>query len=217
VPGPRDYTRSTVMALAYHSGGLCYWPGCPEPVLRHEDGEPCIIVEIAHIHAAFPGGARYDERMTDDQRRRFSNLMLFCDPHHHLVDGREQAYPAKTLRRWKAQREAEPRQALQRLREVTPDGLRKIVADGLKDHDGKLEQALYRLEDRDAEAAVLMRGLIDELAEAYTWQRRRMPDPYVLTEFTSAVGKLAKMGGTLDEFAWAMRYHRAMPRQPPGY
>jgi hypothetical protein len=30
VPGPRDYTTGTDMALANLSGGLCYWPDCPE-------------------------------------------------------------------------------------------------------------------------------------------------------------------------------------------
>jgi hypothetical protein len=216
MPGPRDYTRSTVMALAYHSGGLCYWPGCPEPVLRYENNEPYLIVDIAHIHAAYPGGPRYDERMNDGERRHASNLLLLCDVHHRIVDEHEQAYPARTLRRWKAQREAGPRRALRRLREVTPDGLRALVADGLKDHDDKLEHALYRLEERDAEAAALMRGLIDELTEAYTWQRRRMPDLYVLAEFSSAVSNLVKMSSTLDAFATAMRSYRRMPRELPG-
>jgi hypothetical protein len=215
MPGPRDYTRSTIMALAHGSGGLCYWPGCPEPVLRYQGDEPFLIVAIAHIHAAHPGGPRYNERMSDQQRRHVANLLLLCDVHHRIVDEHELAYPARTLRRWKAQREVGPRQALERLREVTPDGLRELVADGLRDHDDKLAHALGRLGDRDAEAAALMRGLIDELTEAYTWQRRRMPDPYVMADFSRAVGKLAGMSGTLDAFAAAVRTYRNMPRSPP--
>jgi hypothetical protein len=60
--GPRDYTRSTLLSLAHYSGGLCYRPGCPEPVLRKVDGEMHFIVEIAHIRAAYEGGPRYDDK-----------------------------------------------------------------------------------------------------------------------------------------------------------
>ena len=181
------------------------------------DGEPRLIVEIAHIYAAYEGGARYDRLMTNDQRRHFSNLMLFCDPHHDLVDKSEQAYPAETLLRWKAQREADPRQALERLREVTPHGLRTIVTDGLADHDDKLERALTRLEHRDAEAATLMRGLIDELTEAYTWQRRNLPDPDALFAFSTAVRKLTQMSATMDAFTEAMYFQRRRPRDLDTY
>jgi hypothetical protein len=69
VAGPRSYTRSTLMALAHLSGGLCYWPGCPEPVLREVEGNLRFIVQISHICAAESGGPRYDVRMTDDERR----------------------------------------------------------------------------------------------------------------------------------------------------
>ncbi|WP_404498094.1 hypothetical protein [Arthrobacter sp. GAS37] len=45
--------------------------------------------------------------MTDDQRRAFANLMLLCGPHHELVDTRHpDDYPAETLLKWKAEREA---------------------------------------------------------------------------------------------------------------
>jgi hypothetical protein len=59
-----------------------------------------------------------------------------------------------------------------------------------------------------------MRGLIDELTKAYTWQRRRIPDPYTLAEFSSAVGKLARMSSVLDGFTQAVRLYQRMPRQP---
>jgi hypothetical protein len=95
------------MALAHRSGGWCYWPGCMEKVLKDEAGEPFLIAEIAHIHGAYPGSARYTAEMIDDQRRSFSNLMLFCGLHHSMVDQDERGYPAEKLRRWKAEREAE--------------------------------------------------------------------------------------------------------------
>lgn len=95
------------MALGYRSGGRCYWPGCPEKVFRDEAGEPYRTAAIAHIHGAYPRSARYKPEMTNDQRRSFSNLMLFCGPHHWIVDQDELKYPAERLRRWKARHEAE--------------------------------------------------------------------------------------------------------------
>ncbi len=214
MPGPRDYTRATVMMLAHLSGGMCYRPGCPEIVLRNVDGEAHLIVEIAHIHAAHRGGPRYIERMTDDQRRHISNLLLLCDPDHDLVDKDEQTYTATTLRRWKTQREANPREALKRLREVSPDGLRQIVAEGLEDHDTKLLSALGRLDSRDKEAASLMRSLIDELAEAYARQRQQTVDPDMMWRFSRSVAELSRMKGVLDAFTHAAT---VQARKPPIY
>ena len=176
MPGPRDYTRRTIMALAHYSGGLCYCPGCPEPVLREVSGEIHLIVEIAHIRGAYLGSARHDSSMSDDQRRDLPNLMLLCNPHHDEVDAKEEIYTLLILNRWKAQRESDPREALKRLREVSPSGLRKIVAEGLEQHDAKLLRALDRLETKDREAASLMRSLVDELAESYSRQREAL-DP----------------------------------------
>jgi hypothetical protein len=66
-----------------------------------------------------------------------------CKPHHEVIDVRQpEQYTAEILLRWKALREASPSKALKRLREVTPPGLRKIVADGLRDHDARLVKAL---------------------------------------------------------------------------
>lgn len=165
MPGPRDYTRRTVMALAHYSGGLCYWPGCYESVLRIVNGEPHLTVEIAHIRGAYPGSARFYSSMDDDQRRDLPNLLLLCNPHHDIVDTKEKdkIYTVQLLNRWKNQRESNPREALKRLRDVSPSGLRKIVAEGLAERDAKLLQTVDRLQARDKEAAKLMRGLIDDL------------------------------------------------------
>lgn len=207
MPGPRDYTRSTIMALAHFSGGLCYCPGCPEPVLREVEGQIHLIVQVAHIGGAFPGSARFDSTMTDDQRRDLPNLMLLCDPHHRLADSKEEVYTLDVLRRWKAQRESAPREALKRLREVTPSGLRKIVAESLEARDTMLINALNRLETNDRQAATLMRGLIDELTEAYT----QALDPELVYDFSHAANRLYEIQETLDDFASAV--HRYLENQ----
>lgn len=118
-----------------------------------------------------------------------------------------------TLRRWKTQREANPREALKRLRDVTPAGLRKIAAEGVKDHDAQLTAAISRLQTRDKEASALMRSLVDELTEAYTEQRRQTLDPDVVYRFNCSVETLSRMSGVLDAFTNAVRTYA---RLPPG-
>jgi hypothetical protein len=198
--GPRDYTRATLMSLAHHSGGICYYPGCTEPVLRrHESGEMSFVVQISHIKAAYPNGPRYDPLMSDLQRADFPNLMLLCKSHHTDVDkmGKVDIYTVEVLTRWKAQREADPAQALSRLREVTPAGLRRIVADGMAQ---RVLAALNRLEKNDVQAAALMRSLLDQLTEAYSQLRNSGVDPDTVYQLTDAAIMLRGMQDTLEEF-----------------
>jgi hypothetical protein len=117
--------------------------------------------------------------------------------------------------RWKIQRESDPREALKRLREVSPSVLRKIVAEGLERRDARLLSALDRLDASDKEAAFLMRGLVDELTESYTRMRQslspeimesfvmavdRLPSSEIMEKFTMAVSTLSRIKETLDEF-----------------
>jgi hypothetical protein len=230
MPGPRDYSTGTDMALAHLSGGLCYWPGCPEPILRRVGGEMYFTGQRVHICGANPGSARYDPAMTDDQRRSITNLVAMCKPHHEIIDiGQPDLYPVEVLLRWKAQREASPGEALLRLREVTPSGLRKIVADGLRDHDARLVNALRRLEASDGEAAGLMRNLLDELTEAYSRLRDGIDpdtvdllhrasvnlgdylDPDVVDQLDKAVKRLLAVQPTMEAFIEAVPELRRIP------
>jgi hypothetical protein len=71
------------------------------------EGEPYFDVEIAHIYDAHVGN-RYNETMTNDDRRAFSNLILLCKPHHNLVDKRHpKRYRPEDLKAWKASREGD--------------------------------------------------------------------------------------------------------------
>jgi hypothetical protein len=224
------------MALAALSGGLCYWPGCPEPIIQRVGAEMYFIGQRVHICGALLGSARYDPAMTDDERRSFPNLVVMCKPHHQLIDINEpELYPAELLRRWKAQREASPVEALERLREVTPSGLRRIVADGLRDHDARLEQALGRLETNDHESASLMRSLLDELTEAYSRLRDGIDpdtvdtlyiatrnlgehlDPDVVYALAKASKQLTEMQSILEDFIEAAPALRRLPRNLDGY
>lgn len=163
----RSYRREGIKAaLLSLCRGSCYWPDCGVPVVRFEGTIPVSNLDIAHIRAAKPGGARYDESMTDEEIDDFSNLILLCRTHHQIVDKlRKDDYSVETLLQWKSEREASGQAALEGLREVTEDRLQEMIAEALTSRDERIEDALNRFQQLDSEAAGLLRDLLDEVAE----------------------------------------------------
>ncbi|WP_134765098.1 hypothetical protein [Nocardioides sp. 1609] len=101
-------------ALYRLSRGTCYFPNCPRRIMEVVEGEPMVAVDIAHICGANPGSARYEESMTDAERRAFENLILLCVPHHKLVDGRRRdEFTPEMLQGWK--RSNEPAEGIEAL------------------------------------------------------------------------------------------------------
>lgn len=102
----RAYSAGTRAGLFALGDGTCYYPNCTRPAVEMIGSEPEIALQIAHIHGASPGSARYDAGMTDAERASFSNLILLCTPHHNVVDRRHpEDYPAALLRAWKTDHE----------------------------------------------------------------------------------------------------------------
>jgi hypothetical protein len=103
---PRAYSAGTRAGLFALGRGTCYFPNCDRPVVEMVGSEPEIALQIAHIHGASLGSARYEAGMTDAERASFSNLILLCTPHHNVVDRRHpEDYPAEVLRAWKTDHE----------------------------------------------------------------------------------------------------------------
>jgi hypothetical protein len=67
--------RETLRRLYLHSGNRCAFPKCKETMM---DEEGNFVGEICHIEAAKTGGERFRSGMTDEERRRFGNLLLLC-------------------------------------------------------------------------------------------------------------------------------------------
>lgn len=101
----RQYKPSTVRRLDTLSGNECSEPNCNKKLIA-EDGIS-IVSKICHIAAASKEGPRFDETMTDDERRSFDNLILLCDEHHVIIDNKvnEKKYPVTLLKTWKAEHE----------------------------------------------------------------------------------------------------------------
>ncbi|VVQ04740.1 hypothetical protein PS910_04178 [Pseudomonas fluorescens] len=105
--------RDNFNSLTWHklrdsAGNVCSFPGCH--VHTHgasSDGEGTVGIGVAcHIKAAAPGGPRYDEHQTKDQRKHFDNGIWMCQTHSKLIDADDSAYSVETLVEWKQKAEA---------------------------------------------------------------------------------------------------------------
>ncbi len=95
--------QGVLRTLYLRSGNHCAFPGCDQP-LQSEDGG--WAGEIAHIEAAAPGGPRFRQGMTDEERGAYANLLLVCATHHAVIDGNPSAWTVEMLRKLKADQEA---------------------------------------------------------------------------------------------------------------
>lgn len=190
----RNYSAGTPIALATLCNGTCYWPGCREPVVVFVNEKPVNNLQIAHIHALEPGGARHVKDMSAEELNAFDNLILLCKPHHVTVDVIEEPkYPAECLRDWKSQREQDGAAALRSLRGLTEEKLQELITEAIEVRDKKIEDALARFAKTDSEAATLLKGLIEELNNIH---RRPILDEGIVSQLSTAAEQLRR---TLDE------------------
>lgn len=95
--------KSEVLRQLYmKSGNQCAFPGCTHPVID-EDGN--FVGQICHIEAAMQGGERFNPNMTNEDRRKFENLMLMCYDCHIKTNDVDK-YTVEKLKEMKASHEA---------------------------------------------------------------------------------------------------------------
>lgn len=113
-------TPSTLKKLFAYSGNQCAMPDCKR-TLVHSTGT--MVGKVAHIHAAEPGGARYDADLSQEARRAFENLFIVCGEHHDVIDDKknEKLFPADLLRKYKEAHEKRFRTAERQLIEQFQD------------------------------------------------------------------------------------------------
>jgi len=105
-----------------------------------------LVGEIAHIKAALPGGARFDDAMSNEERRAESNLILMCAVHHIKIDAKRNMWSVEKLEILKAAHEAIYTGAIDRLRDAVED-----TTDGVTWRPCKTLAAIYGDEDRTNE------------------------------------------------------------------
>lgn len=91
----------TLRRLYSVSGNQCAFPTCVRPLFNHEGN---FVGQICHIEAAMPGGERFNENSTNEQRRTFENLMLMCYD-HHIETNKEEDYSVDELKKYKKEHE----------------------------------------------------------------------------------------------------------------
>ena len=111
-----DFSLKTALQIAKRAGWLCSFPPCRTPTIgATADGNGEInIGTAAHICAAAPGGPRYDEKMTPDQRASANNGIWMCRDHGKAIDSDVEAFTVDLLRQWKREAEEDSRRRVLR-------------------------------------------------------------------------------------------------------
>jgi hypothetical protein len=181
-------------ALIHFADGTCYWPGCPEPVMRTSANGFRLALQIAHIRAVSPGGPRYDTSMSKEERNSFSNIMLLCYFHHTEIDANEQRYPVEVLREWKEARVSRRQETLPNSVYLTEESLQNLIVGAFSDRDNEIRDTLSRLEDNDRDAAEILRSLLGEIDDLRS--RGSIIDPDLVGTLDSAAGRLGHLQDT---------------------
>lgn len=145
--------QETIKKLFAYSGNQCAMPDCTAKLV-HKSGT--MLGKIAHICAAEKGGARFDPKMTDEERRSFDNLFIVCGKHHDIIDDKNNLkdYPTATLKKHKQTHENRfkqaERQLIQQFTDTTqitqptyPKNLRALAnalnVEGIADHPDEIK------------------------------------------------------------------------------
>jgi hypothetical protein len=97
-----DFSKLVVDRLAKRVGMKCSYPDCRAPTSGPDaDGGVTNTGVAAHIMAASPGGARYNEMLTPEERSGINNGIWLCQTHAKLIDDDELTYAPAVLWAWK--------------------------------------------------------------------------------------------------------------------
>lgn len=116
MPRSDDFTAATKRQIASRSAFMCAYPDCLATTSGPADdnGKSVNIGEGAHITAAQPGGPRYDDSLTPEQRKDAENGIWMCRTHAALIDRDEERFTVDLLNDWKFDAEDRARKLLGR-------------------------------------------------------------------------------------------------------
>ncbi|WP_433926607.1 hypothetical protein AB3662_27205 [Sorangium cellulosum] len=99
-----DFSQEAIRRLGERVALRCSNPDCRVVTKgpHTSDGKSANIGKACHIHAAAPGGPRYDARQTEAERRSIDNGIWLCSNCSARIDNDDTRYPSDTLRAWKA-------------------------------------------------------------------------------------------------------------------
>ena len=108
MPGERDEFPTKVNeVLAKRAAQRCSNPTCGVVTSGpHEDEDKAINVGVAaHITAASPGGPRYNQYLTPEERRSIGNAIWLCQNCAKRIDSDVKTYTEEVIRIWKRRHE----------------------------------------------------------------------------------------------------------------
>lgn len=100
-----DFPESTKRLLREHVANLCSKPDCQILTVASKiDGCSSSSVGVAaHICAAAPGGPRYKQEQTKEERKHYDNGIWLCTTCSRLIDVDDDSFSEELLRDWKRQ------------------------------------------------------------------------------------------------------------------
>lgn len=103
-----EFSPATKCTLAVRAAHFCSNPDCLKLTAGpHSDPAKSLTTgHAAHIHAAAPGGARYDANQTPEKRKAIANGLWLCRECGDIVDKDDSPHPPQLLRDWKRDHEA---------------------------------------------------------------------------------------------------------------
>lgn len=121
--------NATAEALLFAVSTRCAHPGCRIPTVGLTTDKKAVKnVQAAHIVPVSPGMARWRPMDVAD-RDNYSNLVLLCHAHHHLVDKSPRAheFTEKMLLAWKEEAEHELREKFDGIDRYTFTEIRSMI------------------------------------------------------------------------------------------
>ena len=103
-----NFTESVKRKAAQRVAYRCSFPGCGVSTIGPKHGDASGVTSVGqacHICAAALNGPRYDETMSEKDRKSIENCIWMCDTHAKLIDADEYKYPVSILKEWKANAE----------------------------------------------------------------------------------------------------------------
>lgn len=82
------------------SGNICAFPGCKKELVMDisETDDISVVGEEAHIVAREEDGPRGNSTLNQEQRNKYTNLILLCSIHHKVIDDHPENYPVEKLK-----------------------------------------------------------------------------------------------------------------------
>lgn len=101
-----NFTDAVKNKLAKRVAYVCSNPNCKKMTIGPDSKNGINNIGVAaHICAAASGGPRYDENMSEEQRKSIDNGIWLCQSCAKLIDSDEDKYTVQLIKSWKQQTE----------------------------------------------------------------------------------------------------------------